>query len=155
MKLKAWHMLDEDQIVSQFDRNYNGELDEKTVRNEMGVTYHHINVSNLNDDDQFNLLKKQMGITYQDDIIISPEKFPNYQDKLKIFFAEHLHADDEIRLILEGSGYFDIRDSNDKWARIFVEKGDLITLPAGAYHRFTTDDKVSFYNLMIMKLIRN
>jgi 1,2-dihydroxy-3-keto-5-methylthiopentene dioxygenase len=143
MKLKAWHMLNDDQIVSQFDRNYNGELDENTVKNEMGVVYHHINVNDLNNDDKFNLLKKQMGVTYQDDIVISPEKFPNYQDKLKIFFAEHLHADDEIRLILDGSGYFDIRDAQDKWARIFVEKGDLITLPAGAYHRFTTDDKVS------------
>jgi 1,2-dihydroxy-3-keto-5-methylthiopentene dioxygenase len=144
MKLKAWHMLDDDQIVSQFDRNYNGELDENIVRNEMGVNYHHINVNDLNNDEKFNLLKKQMGVTYQDDIIISPDTFPNYQDKLKIFFAEHLHADDEIRLILEGSGYFDIRDAQDKWTRIFVEKGDLITLPAGAYHRFTTDDKVNF-----------
>jgi 1,2-dihydroxy-3-keto-5-methylthiopentene dioxygenase len=61
---------------------------------------------------------------------------------LGIFFKEHLHADDEIRLILDGSGFFDIRDPEDKWVRICVEKGDLITLPAGSYHRFTTDDKV-------------
>ena len=53
-----------------------------------------------------------------------------------------MHADDEIRLILDGSGFFDIRDPKDKWVRICVEKGDLITLPAGSYHRFTTDDKV-------------
>lgn len=58
-----------------------------------------------------------------------------------------MHADDEIRLVLDGSGFFDIRDPKDKWVRICVEKGDLITLPAGSYHRFTTDDKVdqTFY----------
>ena len=59
-----------------------------------------------------------------------------------IFYTEHLHADDEIRLCLDGSGYFDIRDENDNWIRVSVEKGDLITLPAGSYHRFSTDDKV-------------
>lgn len=53
-----------------------------------------------------------------------------------------MHADDEIRLVKDGSGYFDIRDDEDKWVRIWVKKGDLITLPAGSYHRFTTDDKV-------------
>lgn len=59
-----------------------------------------------------------------------------------MFFAEHIHAEDEIRLIIDGSGYIDVRDINDKWLRIRLEKGNLIVLPAGIYHRFTTDDKV-------------
>ncbi|KAF1813321.1 1,2-dihydroxy-3-keto-5-methylthiopentene dioxygenase [Eremomyces bilateralis CBS 781.70] len=101
----------------------------------LGVLYsHHPTLATVEQ------LAQERGYKNRDEIAISPETMGDaYDAKLKMFFSEHLHEDEEIRYILEGAGYFDVRSKNDAWVRIRLEKGDLIILPAGIYHRFTTD----------------
>ncbi|EQB44471.1 1 2-dihydroxy-3-keto-5-methylthiopentene dioxygenase [Colletotrichum gloeosporioides] len=102
----------------------------------LGVYYHQI--PNI---DGVNKLASDRGYRNRDEIIVSPEKMGDvYEEKVKSFFHEHLHEDEEIRYVRDGHGFFDVRSADDQWVRIRVEKDDLIILPAGIYHRFTTDD---------------
>jgi len=85
-------------------------------------------------------LRDDRNYSYADIITIHPDCLPGYTDKVKSFFEEHIHDAEEIRYILGGSGFFDVRNKQDRWVRIHVHKGDLITLPEGIYHRFTVDE---------------
>ena len=57
-----------------------------------------------------------------DEVKISRESLgADYDNKMAIFFTEHIHEDDEVRYVIEGTGHFDVRDKADAWIRIAVE----------------------------------
>jgi cupin superfamily acireductone dioxygenase involved in methionine salvage len=64
---------------------------------------------------------------------------PQSPDMLRKFFREHKHESDEIRFIVEGYCFFDVRpvgNATNGWYRVDCEPGDIVTIPAGRYHRF-------------------
>nr|XP_004656586.2 1,2-dihydroxy-3-keto-5-methylthiopentene dioxygenase [Jaculus jaculus] len=107
----------------------------------LGVLYWKLDADKYENDPELETIRRERNYSYMDIITICKDRLPNYEEKIKMFFEEHLHIDEEIRYILEGSGYFDVRDKEDRWIRIYMEKGDMITLPAGIYHRFTPDEQ--------------
>ncbi|KAK3684418.1 1,2-dihydroxy-3-keto-5-methylthiopentene dioxygenase [Vermiconidia calcicola] len=108
-----------------------------TYLSDLGIIHHEL-PNNLPAVDK---IASDRNYKNRDEIEISPSTLPGYEDKVKNFFHEHLHEDEEIRYILGGGGYFDVRSKDDDWVRIRLEEGDLMIMPAGIYHRFTTDEQ--------------
>ncbi|XP_056151746.1 acireductone dioxygenase [Lampris incognitus] len=140
MPVEAWYMdnSDGDQRLPH-RRDPNQPVSPEELQ-KLGVLHWKLNADIYETDPQLAQIRKDKGYSYMDIIDIHKDRLPNYEDKLKMFFEEHLHLDDEIRYSLDGQGYFDVRDKEDRWIRISMSKGDLITLPAGIYHRFTLDE---------------
>lgn len=61
-------------------------------------------------DPKLKALRDARGYSYADIITIHPDHLPGFDEKIKAFFEEHIHDAEEIRFILGGSGYFDVRN---------------------------------------------
>lgn len=121
----------------------------------IGVFYKHFDPQDVSDDMEgfIKPLLTELGYHAHDVITISPQVLgeDKFESLGKQHFQEHLHEDDEVRLIIEGSGYFDLRSAEDEWIRVLSKPGDCIVVPAGIYHRFTTDHGLYIKTLRLFK----
>ncbi|KAG6824883.1 1,2-dihydroxy-3-keto-5-methylthiopentene dioxygenase 1 [Tricholoma furcatifolium] len=127
----------------------------------LGVKYWTIPVEGY--ETEVNRIAEKEGYKNRDTINVSKEGLGDmsgglfdasklYETKIKGFFEEHMHEDEEIRYILDGSGFFDVRESpSDAWIRIAVYPGDLLVIPEGIYHRFTLDEGNKIKALRLFK----
>jgi 1,2-dihydroxy-3-keto-5-methylthiopentene dioxygenase len=138
--MEAWYM--DDSTEDQRKPHHRNPPDYVSLEKlaTLGVLHWVLDADNYEDDVELEKIRKERGYSYEDFIEVSPNTLPGYETKIKNFFEEHIHTDEEIRYCLGGSGYFDVRDPEDRWIRIWVKKGDMIVLPAGCYHRFTLDE---------------
>ncbi|KAL6566569.1 hypothetical protein OROMI_014973 [Orobanche minor] len=81
----------------------------------------------------------ERGYNYMDLLDLCHANMENYEQQLRNFYIEHIHVDEEIRYCLEESGYFDVRDKEDRWIQIWINPGDLIIISSRIYHCFTLD----------------
>jgi len=152
---EAWYMTPDDQITNQKCENRttpNAKVSVQEMR-ELGLGYWKMDAENYTypiksipwdpkdaTDPRLKALRDERGYSYADVLTIHPDHLPGFDTHVKNFFTEHIHDAEEIRYIVNGSGFFDVRDPLDRWVRVHVKKGDLMTLPEGIYHRFTCDE---------------
>jgi 1,2-dihydroxy-3-keto-5-methylthiopentene dioxygenase len=95
-------------------------------------------------------VKRERGYIEQDQVALAPST-PNLDAICAKYVDEHFHDDDEVRFVLEGEGIFDIRSRDDRWMRVFVERGDLIIVPKDRHHRFMLTERKSIRCVRLFK----
>ncbi|CCF60440.1 hypothetical protein KAFR_0K00850 [Kazachstania africana CBS 2517] len=145
------YVHDNDDAIDFRERHDSGVPVNLAYLNTLNVFY-----SKITEETAVHELALRRNYKNHDTVDISLESFDNdsnkLESKLKEFYEEHLHEDEEIRYILDGSGFFDIRDPNsDKWIRIKVATYDMLIIPAGIYHRFTLDTNNQIKALRLFK----
>lgn len=138
----AWYMREEVSHQTEENRLTPNEPCSYESLARIGVYYTRFQDGEYSDDEEkfVRPLLRKLHYEYFDVITISPEAMGDekFHAIAKQHFAEHIHEDDEVRMILDGEGYFDVRDENDRWVRVLTKAGDCIVVPAGLYHRFST-----------------
>lgn len=138
--MEAWYMDESDEDQRKEHRRVPNEAATFKTLRKLGVLSWKLDPESKESSERLEAIRRVRSYSYEDVIEVSKDTLPNYEEKIKCFYEEHLHTDEEIRYVLEGSGYFDVRDADDRWIRIACKKGDMIVLPEGIYHRFTLDE---------------
>mmetsp|Transcript_1824 Transcript_1824/g.4671 ORF Transcript_1824/g.4671 Transcript_1824/m.4671 type:complete len:211 (-) Transcript_1824:212-844(-) len=143
VQIEAWYMDDSPEDQRAPHKKTPNEVATPQKLAELGVLYWKLDADKYKDDYQQDpklmAIRKARNYSFTEILSVSKDTLPGYEQKIKSFYEEHIHEDEEIRYILDGCGYFDVRDFDDCWIRIWCCKGDLLILPEGIYHRFTLD----------------
>jgi 1,2-dihydroxy-3-keto-5-methylthiopentene dioxygenase len=86
-------------------------------------------------DERFDELQRDKGYQTRDMIVLH-EDIPGVADILAKFDKIHYHADDEVRYILAGRGYFGFVEPDGRQFMLEVVAGDYINVPANTEHWF-------------------
>lgn len=85
---------------------------------------------------QVKKLMREGGYQTVDVVRVKPDN-PDRIAMRQKFFAEHTHAEDEVRFFVEGAGAFYLRQGGRVF-RVVCERNDLLSVPAGITHWFDT-----------------
>ncbi len=88
---------------------------------------------------RFQHLQETEGYKTRDLVVLHPQ-VPGLKDMLAKFDKVHFHTDEEVRYILDGSGYFGFVTKEEKFL-VHVQKSDFISVPRNTNHWFYLDDK--------------
>ncbi|CAK7897270.1 acireductone dioxygenase [[Candida] anglica] len=132
----AYYHDDKDTPENFTDAHNSGEPVSLAELEKIGVLYYNVKTT-----EELDSLASKRNYKNRDVVNLNLAAFNNdieaYTAKMKQFYKEHYHEDEEIRYIVEGEGYFDVRNKDDRWIRTRLQPNDLLILPAGIYHRFT------------------
>jgi len=108
-----------------------------------GVFYCKVDIVNQNDyRKRIDMIRSEHKYTYVDDCTYQAGVTLDYEDKLPKLFETHIHDEEEARIVMDGSAYYDVQEpKTDKWIRICMDPGDMVIIPVGCIHRFTPDMK--------------
>lgn len=76
------------------------------------------------------------------DVIRVDGHTPNLEEIREKFIREHTHSEDEVRVFIEGQGFFwfHMEGRDDEVFALLCEQGDLISVPADTKHWFDLGD---------------
>jgi methylthioribulose-1-phosphate dehydratase len=149
--IRAWYIDSEKEALGDYKANLQHKDPQWVSANELselGVI--HVKLDGEKDNADLERICKERNYKNRDEKLIQ-KSMENYESMSKTFATEHLHMDEEIRYVLTGSGYFDVRSKSDEWIRIHVIKGDLIILPEGIYHRYSNDESNYIHVMRLFK----
>lgn len=99
---------------------------------------------------QIEKLKKRFGYASAD-VCMLDKLNPNLDKILEPFMKEHHHTDDEVRFTVEGEGIFGVNPLCAPPFEIYVEKGDLLIVPAMTRHWFCLTEKKNICCIRVFK----